>query len=106
MVTLKPIILAPAGTVVTAIVCEAPAGLLSGMLTEIVPEETGIVTGGGGAVNCVFRSTGVPAQTAGDAGEITGVGGFGLTLIDVVYESFPVSGSLLAGLVDVVAVIL
>src|SRR6185503_126445 len=98
--------LAPAGIVLTAIVCEAPAGVLSGIFTVIVPEETGTVTGGGGAVNCVLKSTGVPAQTDGLEGVIAGVGGFGLTLIEVVYESFAVSGSLVAGLVDVVAVIL
>ena len=61
-----------------------PAGELSGILTVITPDDIGILTGGGDVVNCVFNNTGVPAQTAGEAGVMTGVAGFGFTLMDVV----------------------
>jgi hypothetical protein len=83
IVTLRPVTVAPAGIVLTAIVCDVPAGLLSGMFTAIVPDDTGTLTGGGDAENCVLNKTGVPAQIAGDAGVMTGVGGFGFTLTDV-----------------------
>ena len=106
MVTLTPVTVAPAGTPVTANECVAPAALPSGTGTEIVPEGKLSTTGGGGGRNCVLNCIGVPAHTAGLAGVITGAGGFELTMIVVVYESFPVSGSLVAGVVDVATVIL
>jgi len=84
IVTLIDTIVAFAGIPVTASVCVAPAALPSGIGTDIVPDVTvGCITGGGGGVNCVFNCTGTPRQTEGEAGVITGVGGFGFTRIVV-----------------------
>src|SRR5436190_14222187 len=104
IVTLRPVIVALAGMPATANVCVAPAALPSGTGTAIVPDATETVTGGGGGKNCVLNCIGVPAQTDGLAGVITGTGGLEFTITVVVYASLLVSGSLLAGVVAVATV--